>query len=307
MQEDTDHNGKMDKFTKFDTHGEPALVREIDENTRKPIRLTRFVNGKILSVKEFDCGKVVLTKFRDGKPALQTIDQNGDGQWEQTIIFDKQGQMTKVLIDTNGDGKTDCKQFYENGKLARVEQDRNYDGKTDARLVYANGKQIRSLLDNDGDGRFETQLRFDDPTWSKVIEVFDKQGRLQEREFFLDRTLRRKETFDPDTGTAIVVEEYDRRGNIVLSKEAKDGSSKLNLTWYYDQEGNGVRAEQDTNGDGKVDTWYYYNNGQIARVEEDRNKDGRPDLWDVYDASGRVVVRKQDLDFDGTPDIEKKF
>jgi len=307
MQEDTDYNGKMDKFTEFDRHGQAVIVREIDENTRKPIRLTRFINGKILSVKEFDSGKVVFTKFKYGKPVMQTIDQNGDGQWEQTIIFDKQGQMAKVLIDTNHDGKTDCKQFYENGKLVRAGQDRNYDGKMDAMVQYANGRQIRSLLDNDGDGRFETQIRLDDPKWSKVIDVFDKQGRLKEREFFSDGTLRRKKIFDPDSGTAILMEEYDRRGNIVLSKEAKDGSSKLNLTWYYDQKGNAIRAEQDGNGDGKVDTWYYYNNGQIAMVGEDRNKDGRPDLWDVYDPSGKVVMRKEDLDFDGTADIEKRF
>ena len=47
-------------------------------------------------------------------------------------------------------------------------------------------------------------------------------------------------------------------------------------SFHYDERGNVVRQEQDTNGDGKMDRWTHYDQkGQIERVEQDLNYDGR--------------------------------
>ena len=56
-------------------------------------------------------------------------------------------------------------------------------------------------------------------------------------------------------------------------------------SFFYDERGNVVRQERDTNGDGKMDRWTYYDRqGQIERVEQDINFDGKPDLFVYYEA-----------------------
>src|SRR5262249_17391674 len=41
-------------------------------------------------------------------------------------------------------------------------------------------------------------------------------------------------------------------------------------SFFYDERGNVVRQERDTNGDGKMDRWTYYDRqGQIEKVEQD--------------------------------------
>jgi hypothetical protein len=103
------------------------------------------------------------------------------------------------------------------------------------------------------------------------------------------------------------VEEFGSNGRIVLSREAEKQGAGLNLTWHYDADENAILAEKDSDGDGRTDVWYYYEKDRITRVEEDRNRDGKPDLWETYDAAQVVVMRSEDLDFDGTVDIEKRF
>ena len=77
--------------------------------------------------------------------------------------------------------------------------------------------------------------------------------------------------------------------------------------WYFDPDGNAVRAEKDSNTDGQVDTWFHYDKGRIIALEEDTNHDGKVDLWETYDSEERMTKRKKDLDFDGTADIEETF
>ena len=56
-------------------------------------------------------------------------------------------------------------------------------------------------------------------------------------------------------------------------------------SFFYDERGNVVRQERDTNGDGKMDRWTYYDRqGQIERVEQDINFDGKPDIFVYYEA-----------------------
>src|SRR5215468_4522364 len=51
-------------------------------------------------------------------------------------------------------------------------------------------------------------------------------------------------------------------------------------SFFYDERGNVVRQERDTNGDGKMDRWTYYDRqGQIEKVEQDINFDGKPDIF----------------------------
>lgn len=192
--------------------------------------------------------------------------------------------------------------------IRKVEQDTNQDGRVD-QIAHLDGSGNPVLLeiDTSGDGRFDTVQRFDDPQWSLVIEVHDDNGALRERRAYSDAVIRAREVFDPDTGRPTLVEKYDEKGRITLTREASKDGGPLDMTWHYDENEVAVAAERDTSGDGRFDIWYYYKDGRIDRVAEDRNGDGKPDLWETYDASGAIISSSEDLNLDGTPDLEKIY
>jgi hypothetical protein len=63
-----------------------------------------------------------------------------------------------------------------------------------------------------------------------------------------------------------------------------------------------TRREQDSNGDGRVDTWLYLDEGTApTRAERDTNGDGRKDYWEYY-VQGHVQRIGIDTDGDGVVD-----
>ena len=51
---------------------------------------------------------------------------------------------------------------------------------------------------------------------------------------------------------------------------------------FYDNNGQIVKVESDTTGDGKIDEWVIYKDGQPSSVKKDTNADGKPDVWMEY-------------------------
>lgn len=306
-EEDTNHDGRMDRFTVYDDRGRPLSVREFGVNPKEPVKTTQFKEGALFSEEQIDNGRMVSTWFKEDKPAKQTIDVDRDGRPEQTLTYDKQGNVDSASIDSNRDGRIDTWQYYRRGALHLTEQDRNHDGEVDAKSELKAGRQVRLIMDNDFDGRFETRSAFDTVEWTKVTEIVDQSDRLMQRLFYSGEVLRKKEIFDAATRRLVGLEAFNQAGKIVMSKETDHRIDALNLTWRYDAEENAVLAEKDSDGDGLTDIWYYYENGRVKRVEEDRNKDGKADLWETYDAAEVVISRSEDLDFDGTADIERRY
>ena len=88
-EEDRNHDGRMDRFTAYDDQGRPLSVREFatdpkETDLKKPVKITRFKHGELCSVTQIDNGKTVITRFLNDKPVRQTIDEDRDGQPEQT-------------------------------------------------------------------------------------------------------------------------------------------------------------------------------------------------------------------------------
>ena len=54
-----------------------------------------------------------------------------------------------------------------------------------------------------------------------------------------------------------------------------------------------ARAEEDTNGDGRVDKWETYENGTLETVEFDENRDGRPDRRLTYANNQLATIESQ--------------
>jgi hypothetical protein len=60
--------------------------------------------------------------------------------------------------------------------------------------------------------------------------------------------------------------------------------------------------QNDSNGDGKIDTWSYMNGSQVVRIEVDRDGDGRVDQWQYYEGSQKVQKVGSSMRGDRKPD-----
>ena len=135
----------------------------------------------------------------------------------------------------------------------------------------------------------------------------DGSGNVDIRSYFIDDTLRRRDTLGKYGDFVELRENFSEKGLLMNRLEDSDADGRLDITWYFDDRGRFLRAEKDTDGDDRVDTWYHYENKRLAMVSEDTNGDGKPDVWEDYDTSETMTRRKKDLDFNGVADIEERF
>ncbi|MFB3118664.1 MAG: hypothetical protein ACE1ZP_07845, partial [Myxococcota bacterium] len=94
--------------------------------------------------------------------------------------------------------------------------------------------------------------------------------------------------FDPQTHRPSRVEE-DTRGDGVLN------------SWTDYENGAIARRRSDSNGDGTVDTWSFFRAGQLTHHEQDTSGDGFRDVVSFFD-EGRRVREERDTNSDGQPD-----
>lgn len=90
-------------------------------------------------------------------------------------------------------------------------------------------------------------------------------------------------------------------GEIVRQEEDTNGDGVVD-TWSAFKDGKLVRREVDTKGTGRPDIVYTYENDKIAGEERDESGDGRPSLRAVYQ-SGRLAKVEKDLNRDGKMDL----
>ena len=67
------------------------------------------------------------TRARD----VRTDDQNRDGRPDVWRVYDHQGQLTAVAVDTNFDGRSDVHEDLQGGALVRRESDRDFNDRVD--------------------------------------------------------------------------------------------------------------------------------------------------------------------------------
>ncbi len=90
-------------------------------------------------------------------------------------------------------------------------------------------------------------------------------------------------------------------GEIIRQEEDTNGDGMVD-TWSAFHEGKLVRREVDTQRNGRPDTVYYYEDDKIAREERDENGDGRPSFRAMYQ-DGRLARVEKDIDRDGKIDL----
>jgi hypothetical protein len=95
----------------------------------------------------------------------------------------------------------------------------------------------------------------------------------------------------------------DDRHKVLICREIDtDGDGIKDIVRRYNDKGESVSEEADTNYDGKIDTWITFVKGRLAEVILDRNFDGKPDEWKYY-ANGKLVRVERDTKFTGKPDV----
>jgi hypothetical protein len=101
-------------------------------------------------------------------------------------------------------------------------------------------------------------------------------------------------------GIKDIVRTYNEKGES-LHEEADTNYDGRVDTWITFGAGRMVKEELDTDFDGNPDVWKYYTGGQLSRIQRDTNRDGKPDRWEFY-TNGKLERMGVDLDGDGHVD-----
>ena len=177
--------------------------------------------------------------------------------------------------------KATTKPTYDNktGRLTALTFDANRNGRIDTWTEMDGSRPVRSRIDRNEDGRIDR--------W----EYYDRQGALT------------KVGFSRAGGDAPDAWAYSapngRVDRVEISSQADE--AKIDRWEHYDLEGplrgDGfgllLRAEEDTNGDGKPDRWETYEDGSLKTVEFDENGDGIRDRRLTYKDSQVVLVETE--------------
>lgn len=101
-------------------------------------------------------------------------------------------------------------------------------------------------------------------------------------------------------GIKDVVRTFNQKGEAMHEESDTNYDGRIDV-WINFVDGRMAEEQVDTNGDGKADVWKFYVNGQLQRIRRDRNFDGKPDVWEIY-AKGRLERVGLDETFDGHVD-----
>ena len=163
------------------------------------------------------------------------------------------------------------------GRLVQLSADQDGDGRVE-QWTYLNGNlPLRGEADTDGDGRVDR--------W----EYFDANARLQRV-----GTSSRNDGVE-DTWTYVQAVDGESRVD-----RSRDRDRHIDRREFFRGDVM-TRAEEDSNGDGRLDRWDRYDGGVLREAAFDIGLlTGRPDRRIVYDAKGQFVAVEEDVERDGT-------
>ena len=95
----------------------------------------------------------------------------------------------------------------------------------------------------------------------------------------------------------------DDRHKVLVCREVDTNlDGKKDVVRTYNEKGESLREEADSNYDGKVDTWITFASGRIAKEDLDVDFNGQPDTWKFY-SSGQLTRIQRDVNRDGKADV----
>ena len=132
-------------------------------------------------------------------------------------------------------------------------------------------------FDLNGDGRADQFHLVSNGALQRIERDLNFDGRIDAYEYYRGGALTEEEIDLDLDGLVDVVKNY--RGGVAVEKRYAIGfRADLAVLRLYDDSGQLVRVERDTDRNGVVDTWEHFaGGGEPIRVEVDDNGDGRPD------------------------------
>ena len=156
------------------------------------------------------------------------------------------------------------------GTLRRLDYDTNRDSQTDMRAYLENGRTVRIEADGNADGVVDR--------W----EYYTSDGQL-ERLGTSSESDGVEDTWVVERGNRMRVDVATRRDGVADRHEFHDGGVL-------------VRAELDTNGDGRLDQWQQFTDGKLRELLIDTSlSSGRPDERLVYGPDGSLKQVDSDV------------
>jgi hypothetical protein len=102
-------------------------------------------------------------------------------------------------------------------------------------------------------------------------------------------------------GVKDVVRRYNDKGESIAEEADSNYDGKLD-TWITFIKGRLAEVKMDSNYDGKPDEWKYYSSGKLSRVVRDTNHDTKPDRWEIY-REGHL--ERMGVDVDGDEHVDR--
>jgi hypothetical protein len=102
-------------------------------------------------------------------------------------------------------------------------------------------------------------------------------------------------------GIKDTVRRYNDKGESLHEESDSNYDGRID-TWITFSKGRLVEVKVDDNYDGKADEWKFYTGGQLARARRDRNHDGKPDVWEIY-REGKL--ERMGIDIDGDERVDR--
>lgn len=149
------------------------------------------------------------------------------------------------------------------GAIRRLDFDNDADRHVEMRAYLQNGRTVRIEVDGNGDGVVDR--------W----EYYRGDGQL-DRLGTASQSDGIEDTWAIQRGDSLRVDSTSQRDGIIDRHE-------------FHEKGLLVRAEADTNGDGRIDQWQKFADGRLAELLIDTSQTrGRPDTRLVYAADGSL-------------------
>jgi len=288
-----------------------AIEFKLDENGDKKIdrilQADLYKEWKLLDLNGNDKADESCFYVKDNIIYLiksEIVDYNYDGKNDIWITVTVKGKsfFKEIKIDSDNDGRIDLIRYEENDFVYLQKMDENLDGKFDkiqefnlSGIVIKEGVD-RIIPDESNIDFFEKEILESLIPQSRniLLMYYDKDNKS--KKYILKNDLR--------------VDQKKKLQEIFQSLGYND--EKMDIYYYFDNNGNVEKEEHDTNNDGKPDMWvkYQYNVDLTLKevvIEKDNNFDGKPDEWHHTDKNRRIKKVEKDTDFDGKVDSVKNY
>jgi hypothetical protein len=155
--------------------------------------------------------------------------------------------------------------------------------------VYDDAGKLQLLrYDADGDGAIDTWSHMDGARIVRIEIDSDENGTIDRWEYYTtDQQIEKIGASRARDGNVDTWTYFGPDGSIARLEFSAKRDGTVNRTEYYSQ-GTLNRAEEDTDGDTRIDKWETYERGRLASVAFDTRQLGTPDRRLVYEADGSV-------------------